>query len=98
MRCDSVFLKRAFTLAILCLVLAVPVLAQIQTGNLYGTAVGPDGQPMPGVTVTLSGVGAPQTAVTDVQGRFRFLGLSPGLYAVESQLEGFQADRRENVE
>src|SRR5215203_2206747 len=90
--------KRALSFALLLLVLALPALAQIQSGNLYGTAVGPDGQPMPGVTVALTGVGAPQTTVSDAQGQFRFLGLSPGLYSVESQLEGFAPDRREQIE
>src|SRR5215216_720852 len=90
--------KRALFFAVLLLAVAVPAPAQLQSGNLYGTTVGPDGQPMPRVTVTLTGVGAPQTAVTDVKGRFRFLGLSPGLYAVESQLEGFAPDRREQIE
>jgi hypothetical protein len=90
--------KRALSFALLLLVLALPALAQIQSGNLYGTTAGPDGQPMPGVTVTLTGIGAPQTTVSDDQGKFRFLGLSPGSYTLESQLEGFEPDRRENVE
>jgi hypothetical protein len=90
--------KRALSFALLLLVLALPALAQLQSGNLYGTAVGPDGQPMPGVTVALTGVGAPQSTVSDAQGQFRFLGLSPGSYSVESQLEGFAPDRREQIE
>ncbi|HSN85204.1 MAG TPA: carboxypeptidase regulatory-like domain-containing protein, partial [Thermoanaerobaculia bacterium] len=96
MRYDFVFLKRAFTLAILLLGLAFPVLAQLQTGSLLGTAVGPDGQPLPGVTVTLSGGGAPQIQTTDEQGRFRFPGLPPGAYTVDGQL-GDLLGRREEI-
>src|SRR5215212_4572369 len=87
MRCDSVFLKRAFTLAILLLGLAVPALAQVQTGNLYGTTVGPEGEPMSGITVALSGGGSPQVTKRDEQGRFRFPGLPPGVYAVDAQTD-----------
>ncbi|HSK79796.1 MAG TPA: TonB-dependent receptor [Thermoanaerobaculia bacterium] len=97
MRYDFVFLKRAFTLAILLLGLAFPVLAQIQTGNLYGTVMAAGDQPIPGVRVTLSGGGAPQAVTTDEQGRFRFPGLPPGTYAVEAELEGFAPARREGV-
>ena len=97
MRYHSVFLKRAFTLAMLWLVLAVPVMGQIQTGTLLGTILGPDGQPMPGVTVTLTGGGAPQTTTTDEQGKFRFPSLPPGTYTVEAQLEGFAPSKREGL-
>jgi hypothetical protein len=89
--------KRALWLSALLLALAPPALAQVQTGNLYGTVVGPDGTPMPGVTVALTGIGAPQVQVTDEQGQFRFPGLPPGLYTVEGQLEGFAPSRREDI-
>jgi hypothetical protein len=95
MRHHFVFLKRAFTLAIILLGLAIPALAQIQTGNLYGTTVGPEGEPISGVTVTLSGGGAPQVTKSDEQGRFRFPGLPPGTYAVDAQADNFIARRDE---
>ncbi|HEV2852997.1 MAG TPA: TonB-dependent receptor [Thermoanaerobaculia bacterium] len=95
---SHLILKRALSLAVLLLAFALPALAQLQSGNLYGIVAGPDGNPIPGVTVTLTGVGAPQTTTSDEQGRFRFLGLSPGFYTVESSLQGFAPDRRENVE
>ena len=84
------FSKRALSLAVLLLSLALPALAQLQSGNLYGTVLSDsDKSPLPGVTVTLTGGGAPQIQVTDAQGQFRFLGLSPGSYAVKAELEGF---------
>jgi hypothetical protein len=85
------FPLRALPFAAL-LLLAVPALAQLQSGNLYGTvrAPGDTGGALPGVTVTLTGQGAPQVQVTDEQGRFRFLGLPPGSgYAVRAELQGF---------
>jgi hypothetical protein len=81
----------------LLLALGVPALAQLQSGNLFGTVNDPDGSPLPGVTVTLTGAGAPQIQVTDEQGRFRFPGLPPGSFSVEAQLEGFGAVRQDNV-
>jgi hypothetical protein len=63
--------------------------AQLQTGNLFGTVVGDQGEALPGVTVTLSGSGAPQIEVTDSQGQFRFLGLGSDSYQLNAALEGF---------
>src|SRR5688500_18219414 len=71
------------------LLLAGPAAAQLQTGNLYGTVVGADGQPLPGVTVTLEGPGSPQVQGTDETGKVRFLGLSPGTYKLTAELQGF---------
>ncbi len=75
-----------FALLAVC---ALPLAAQQESGNLYGTASDGSGAPLPGVSVTLSGLGAPQTAATDVRGNFRFLGLAPGEYQLEAKLEGF---------
>ena len=70
------------------LLCAGPSPAQQASGSLYGTTVGEDGRPLPGVTVVLSGVGARQVQTADGQGRFRFLGLPPGLYTVRADLAG----------
>jgi hypothetical protein len=92
------FSKRALSLAVLLLVFAMPALAQIQSGNVYGTILGAgDNSPLPGVTVTLTGAGAPQVQATDAQGKFRFLGLSPGSYAVKAELEGFSPLEQPNI-
>jgi hypothetical protein len=76
------------SLAILA-ALAAPLSAQLQTGNLYGTVKDNQGAALPGVTVTLTGGGAPQVQVTNAQGQFRFLSLAPGGYALKAELEGF---------
>ncbi len=83
-------LRWAFAVGLTLLVaLAGPALAQLQTGNLYGRVVGADGGALPGVTVTLSGAGAPQVQVTDENGQFRFPGLYPGTYKLAAELQGF---------
>src|SRR5947208_9158453 len=84
--------------AALCLSLfAVSGYAQFQTGNIYGKVQGKDGSVLPGVTVVLTGVGAPQTTVSDAQGNFRFLNLSPGTYTLKSELAGYGTSTRAGV-
>jgi hypothetical protein len=82
-------------LLILCS-LTVPLFAQslTQAGNIRGTITGGDGTPLPGVTVTLSGVSGRQTFVTESDGQYRFLGLDPGTYTVTAELSGFAATTR----
>src|SRR4029079_6211281 len=56
---------------------------------IYGTVVsGGDKSALPGVTVTLAGA-ATQTQATDSQGKFRFLGLAPGSYDLNVEIQGF---------
>jgi hypothetical protein len=83
--------------AVLCLVGGGAAFAQLQTGNLYGTVVDEQGSALPGVTVTLSGNGAPQVQVTDAKGVFRFLNLSPASYQLKAELEGFSTIEYPNV-
>lgn len=87
----SVFVLVFFALA------AGPVLAQTQVGNLFGSVVDEQSAALPGVTVTVSGIGAPQVQITNAEGQFRFLGLSPGAYVVKAQLEGFSTVDIPNV-
>ena len=71
--------------------------AQLQTGNLFGTVMDEQGSALPGVTVTLAGSAAPQVQVTNAQGEFRFLGLSPGSYQLKAELEGFSTIEYPNI-
>src|SRR5947199_1115931 len=76
--------------AVLLLALAVPAAAQLQTGDVYGTTVDEQRQPLPGVTVTLTGsAGAPQVQQSGGDGRFRFVKLYPGKYSLKADLQGF---------
>jgi hypothetical protein len=85
------------SVTLLMLLIAVSGYAQFQTGNIYGKVQAKDGSLLPGVTVTLSGVGAPQVAVSDAQGNFRFLSLSPGSYALRAELSGYGTAARSGV-
>ncbi|HEY7112020.1 MAG TPA: carboxypeptidase-like regulatory domain-containing protein, partial [Thermoanaerobaculia bacterium] len=69
-----------------------PVAAQVPspTGNLYGTVHDEQEKVLPGVTVALTGPGAPQFATSDTRGEFHFLSLSPGNYSVTFARSGFE--------
>ncbi|MEA2325722.1 MAG: hypothetical protein QOE68_681, partial [Thermoanaerobaculia bacterium] len=88
---------RLWVIAVCVSLLAVSAFAQFQTGNIYGKVQGKDGGALPGVTVVLSGVGAPQTAISDSQGDFRFLSLSPGTYSLKAELAGYGTSTRAGI-
>jgi hypothetical protein len=96
-------MKRCLTLkavlvAALCFALcAVSGYAQFQTGNIYGKVQTKDGSVLPGVTVTLTGVGAPQQTVTDALGNFRFISLSVGTYSLRAELAGYGTATRSGI-
>jgi hypothetical protein len=49
------------------------------------------------VSVTLSGIGAPVTTVSNSQGDYRFLNLNPGTYVVTHTLSGFSTLKRDGI-
>ena len=72
-----------------CLV-AAPLQAAAQSGEVTGVVVDATGGVLPGATVTLSGGpdGLRETQ-TDAGGRFVFTGIALGAYAVTVRLSGF---------
>ncbi|HSG66603.1 MAG TPA: carboxypeptidase-like regulatory domain-containing protein, partial [Gammaproteobacteria bacterium] len=85
----SRWLGRGLALVVALVATTSGAFAQLQTGNIYGTASDNQGEALPGVTVTLEGAGAPRVQVSDAQGTFRFLGLPPGSFQLKANLEGF---------
>ncbi len=81
------------------LMLAAFSFAQEATGNIHGKVLDENGQPLPGVTVTLTGtkIGT-RTAVTTEEGNFRFLKLPVGLYNLKFELEGFETVIKKGLE
>jgi hypothetical protein len=68
---------------------------QLPTGVVTGAAVGPEGTPLAGVTVTLEPAGpggaAPAVALTDSSGRFGFSGVAEGAYRLIARRAGLTA-------
>jgi hypothetical protein len=79
---------RSIGAALVVLVAAAPVYPQT-TGAVLGSVADETGTRLPGVTVTLEGVGAPRTRITDAQGDYRFLNLDPGTYELGARLDGY---------
>jgi hypothetical protein len=77
---------------------ALPVAAQSLTGTVSGTVRDEQGLVLPGVTITLAGKTGSRLSVTDADGKFRFLGVTPGTYSVTAELTGFRTRRQDNVE
>jgi hypothetical protein len=75
--------------------LAVPVLAQTNTGNIYGKVTDQGSAALPGVTVTVDANGLRNTFVTESYGAFRFLRLPPGHYTLTVELSGFATVKRD---
>ncbi len=71
-----------------------------QTGSLNGKVTDKEGQPLPGVSVTIKSPALilPQmTAVTNEEGFFRFPALPPGIYTVAFEISGFKTLVREGI-
>jgi len=85
--------------AVLLLATAGTLYGQAQAGNLYGKVTDTEGNALPGATVTveLAAGGAQQLQVTDAQGSFRFLGLSPSSYSLRASLDGFSTVEYPNI-
>ena len=84
-------MKRLLVL-IFCLALPFGLMAQQRSGSITGTVADAEGNPLPGVSLTLTGqtIGA-LTAVSNAEGKFRFLSLFPGNdYVLKCELQGFK--------
>ena len=70
------------------------------TSALTGTIVDSSGAAVPGAQVQASSpslIGGARSTLSDGNGRFRFVEISPGIYSVTVDLDGFQTVRLEGV-
>ncbi len=92
-----VFLRTAL-IAVAVLAMAGLVFGQAGSGNIYGRVTTEDGSSLPGVSVTLSGVGPTVTTATDNRGEFHFLNLAPeSRYMLKFEISGFATVERKDV-
>ena len=84
-------------LAILTWGLAADAVAQgTQSATLAGTVRSTDGEPLPGVSVSISSpaLQGERSSVSDVNGAYIFRGLPPGTYKVKYSMTGFSTVER----
>ncbi len=76
------------------------VYAQTTTITLEGRVLSHTGQPLAGaeVLVVYKETGQQRGAVTDAEGRYRILGLVPGLYDVTARYLGYRSSTRTDVQ
>jgi hypothetical protein len=84
------------SLAAVLIFVAAPALAQSPTGNLAGRVTSPDGQTVPGVTVTVTSptLQGARPTTTSENGTYLIPLLPPGTYTVTFELENFQTVQR----
>jgi len=89
---------RGLMVAAILLLMAGLVCAQTHRGSCYGSIGDEGGDPLPGVIVTMTGLGAPPvTMVTDARGRFLFRNLKPGLYTIKAVMTGMKTVTRHDI-
>ncbi len=93
--------KSIFLLIVTCLALTTAATAQeLQSGSIRGRVIDDTGQPLPGVSITISGPAliGKVTAVTNAEGMFRAPALTPGTgYEVRAELSGFETTVRRGL-
>ncbi len=82
-------MKARFVVFLAALLIAVPVMAQEQTGTIEGMVKDSSGAVLPGVTVEAKSPSGNRSTVSDTSGAYRFPALPPGRYEIVATLQGF---------
>ncbi|MFW6137087.1 MAG: carboxypeptidase regulatory-like domain-containing protein, partial [Candidatus Aminicenantaceae bacterium] len=95
-------MKTKFVVMVTAMLLVLSPMALSQsraTGAISGTIYDDTGEPLPGVSVVLTSpsLQGERTAVTGVDGAYRFPAIPPGVYSVRAELQGFGTVVQENV-
>jgi hypothetical protein len=80
------------TALVLVALAATPALAQLDRGQIAGFVKDESGAVVPGATVTVTSTqtGFTRTTVTDANGYYVFPAMTPGMYDVSAELQGFK--------
>ena len=88
---------RHLLLLLVLMLSAAPLLAQETTGQISGRIVDSQGLAVPGATVTVIGPQGTKTVATNGDGRFSLPFLTPGVYTIRAELQGFKAFEQKDV-
>lgn len=86
---------------ILCIVLLISpfALGQGVNGAISGSVLDPKGDAVPAVSVSVKNLdtGATRQGQTNAEGYYRFVGLPPGRYEIQTERQGFNNEVRTNI-
>ena len=99
-RFSSARLQIVFGASLTLLACTPHLWGQTTTGTILGKVAGPDGVPLPDVTVAAisEGTNARRAAVSKRDGSYQVTLLPPGGYRVEAELEGFNKAVRSGIQ
>ena len=92
--------RKLFLWVVACALVPALATAQGQTGALIGTVTDAQGGVLPGAVVRIDSpamLGGPMTVATNDRGQLRFSTLTPGMYTLAVELEGFVPFKEEGV-
>ena len=91
-------LRRLGALFFALIVVALPAMAQEQTGAIQGVVTDTTGAVIPGASIEARSVaGGVQTTVSDTQGKYNFPALRSGTYFLTATLPGFTTVKMQDV-
>jgi vitamin B12 transporter len=91
-------MHRILLAALAALALCRSVVAESPSGTLSGTVHAPDGRPLPGLVLTLTGPSGPRTLVTGPEGHYHASALPAGSYTLAVPDAGFVLEPTPRVE
>ncbi len=88
------------SIALLSMLLAAALPAQVQSGRIVGTVLDPNGAVVPAAQVAITATATNQTTSiqTNDSGSYVVTGLNPGMYSVRVTMQGFQTTAVNQVE
>jgi hypothetical protein len=93
-------LKKILLMSAILLLAGLAFAQSTQTGNIVGRVLSPEGEGLPGVSVTVTSpamIIPSLSTVTGERGAFRFMALAPGDYQVTFELSGMKTVIRKGL-
>jgi len=92
--------KKGLVLVLLLFLFSGLVFTQVRTGVLTGRVTDEQGEPVPGVNVTITSpalIEGKIAGMTSERGLYRFFNLPPGVYSLKAEIQGFSAYEQSDI-